>query len=342
VGQSWWWVVLAVVVVALLVAVALLRSRRGRDEAAPPSNVEIAAAAAAGGAGGAVGAGAVAVTHAEEDAPGSIDPGAEIGAAAESAGAAEPDVFAAEDRSDPHAAPSSGTSSPEDVSAPAGAAASIPAPREEPPLSSAGSAERRPPEPRDPETAGSALAALDSGLVGPAGSFAAAAAAVSAAAARPGPYPVRCSRPRTARAPPRTTRSRPTRAPAASTPRTRPSTCARAATPGSARRRRPAPPGSPLGTHDHRKWRPGDRSGAHGAARHPRGAGDDTPTFAMASSSARAVLACHALRNPLQDGEVRLARAEGTVVYPARFHLVLAAARAPVRQRTSVTVSARR
>jgi hypothetical protein len=43
--------------------------------------------------------------------------------------------------------------------------------------------------PRAPDAAGSALAALDSDLVGPAPSFAAAAAAVSAAAARPGPYP---------------------------------------------------------------------------------------------------------------------------------------------------------
>ena len=32
-----------------------------------------------------------------------------------------------------------------------------------------------------------------------------------------------------------------------------------------------------------------------------------------------------ALRTPLEDGEVRLARSEGTVRYPARFQLVLAA-----------------
>src|SRR5215212_8730153 len=32
-----------------------------------------------------------------------------------------------------------------------------------------------------------------------------------------------------------------------------------------------------------------------------------------------------ALRTPLEEGEVRLARADGTVRYPARFQLVLAA-----------------
>src|SRR5207344_2256601 len=32
-----------------------------------------------------------------------------------------------------------------------------------------------------------------------------------------------------------------------------------------------------------------------------------------------------ALRTPLEEGEVRLSRAEGTVIYPARFQLVLAA-----------------
>ena len=32
-----------------------------------------------------------------------------------------------------------------------------------------------------------------------------------------------------------------------------------------------------------------------------------------------------ALRTPLEEGEVRLARADGTVCYPARFQLLLAA-----------------
>jgi len=97
------------------------------------------------------------------------DPGAEISAAAESAGAAEPEVFEN----------GSGGSSLEGEDAapvPDRAAPNIPAPREEP------SVARRRPEPAD-----SALAALDSGLAGPGLSFAAAAAA--AVSARPGPYP---------------------------------------------------------------------------------------------------------------------------------------------------------
>ncbi|GAA0897987.1 hypothetical protein GCM10009559_59620 [Pseudonocardia zijingensis] len=68
----------------------------------------------------------------------------------------------------------------------------IPAPREElqptaPPEADADA--DAPPAPRRPDSAGSALAALDSGLVGPASTFTAAAAAVTAATARPGPYP---------------------------------------------------------------------------------------------------------------------------------------------------------
>jgi hypothetical protein len=60
-----------------------------------------------------------------------------------------------------------------------GAAPSIPAPREELPTRST--------EHKSPEPADSALAALDSGLVGPTTSFAATAAA--AVTASPGPYP---------------------------------------------------------------------------------------------------------------------------------------------------------
>jgi hypothetical protein len=162
VGQSWWWVVLGVVVVAVVVVLAvvtLLRGRRRRAGGMPPSDVEIAAAAA-GGAAGAVGAGGVAAILAEEKAP-------------------EPT-----DVSDPAAEP------PAEGNGPA-PTPSIPAPREEQPLSGgwAESRESRPPEQRTPEPAGSALAALDSGLIGAATPFAAAAAAVSAAAARPGPYP---------------------------------------------------------------------------------------------------------------------------------------------------------
>jgi hypothetical protein len=118
--------------------------------------------------------------------PGPADPGAEIDGAADSAGAAEPEVFEADV---PDAAGEQPRSAlPEDRR---DAAGSIPAPREEQPLpeSPAEPGERRPPEPRRPHPAGSALAALDSGLVGPATSLSAAAAAVSAASASPGPYP---------------------------------------------------------------------------------------------------------------------------------------------------------
>jgi hypothetical protein len=118
--------------------------------------------------------------------PGSVDPGTEINAAADSAGAAEPEIFEAEDPGAAQVPPSSALS--EDRP---GAAARIPAPREEQPLpeSPTGPGEPRSPEPRTPDPEGSALAGLDSGLVGPATSLSAAAAAVSAASARPGPYP---------------------------------------------------------------------------------------------------------------------------------------------------------
>ncbi len=38
-----------------------------------------------------------------------------------------------------------------------------------------------------------------------------------------------------------------------------------------------------------------------------------------------------ALRTPLEDGEIRLARRDGVARYPARFQLVLAANPCPVR-----------
>ena len=43
------------------------------------------------------------------------------------------------------------------------------------------------------------------------------------------------------------------------------------------------------------------------------------------------VSALEALRTPLEDGEIRLARRDGVACYPARFQLVLAANPCPVR-----------
>jgi hypothetical protein len=85
----------------------------------------------------------------------------------------------------------SGSDGEEQTPAAAAVQPTIPAPREEPPLSvpSPATAERRTPEGSPAEPAGSALAAIDSGIVGPAATFTSAAAAVSAATAQPGPYP---------------------------------------------------------------------------------------------------------------------------------------------------------
>jgi magnesium chelatase family protein len=52
--------------------------------------------------------------------------------------------------------------------------------------------------------------------------------------------------------------------------------------------------------------------------------------------------ALDALRTPLEEGEVRLARTEGTVRYPARFQLVLAANPCPCAPATIATASAPR
>ncbi|TQM35364.1 hypothetical protein FB388_6796 [Pseudonocardia cypriaca] len=211
-GQSWWWVVLAVVIIALLVAVALQRSRNRRGDATAAANIEIAAAAA-GGTAGAVGAAAVAAVRAERDVtepvdesapgepqaaasadtahagaadvhaaePGAAEPGAaEPGAAEPGAaepGAAEPDAAAA-DAGTGSSAPVDAVDQESEEGSGERAEPSIPAPRD------AGSVDRKPPEP-----AGSALAALDTALVGPASPVAEAAAAVSAATAQPGPYP---------------------------------------------------------------------------------------------------------------------------------------------------------
>ncbi len=161
-GQNWWWVVLVVLVVVALLAVAALRARGRRAATTSPSDVEIAAAAA-GGAAGAVGAAAVVASHTHGPPAGT----------AEAATAAGPDV------------------EPEQCDEEARAETPV----EEEGTAEAGPAEVDPPEAvhpptgRAPEPADSALAALDSGLVGRASTFGASAAAVSAAVTRPGPHP---------------------------------------------------------------------------------------------------------------------------------------------------------
>jgi predicted ATPase with chaperone activity len=48
------------------------------------------------------------------------------------------------------------------------------------------------------------------------------------------------------------------------------------------------------------------------------------------------------LRTPLEEGEVRLARTDGQVRYPAKFQLVMAANPCPCAPRTTATAGARR
>src|SRR5690606_7045529 len=118
----------------------------------------VAAAAAAGAGAFQRGEPADEGGEAPADRPAGVpDRRAEIDAAADAAGATEPEAFASDEQR----------------------SAQIPAPREE-----------QQPEPRTSEAAGPAIAALDSGLVGRPTSFGAAAAAAAAAvSARPGPYP---------------------------------------------------------------------------------------------------------------------------------------------------------
>ena len=212
-GQNWWWVVAAVVVVVLLAVVVVLRGRRRVTDAAPPSDVEIAAAAA-GGAVGAVGAaGVVAASRAgagsgrdtgvpdrpRAGAESDDDPSApdeDTGDLPEPRSAAGAEVTAVP--AEPGEEPGPTAATPEDEEAAAAGdrepatgdpAAPWPFGATEPIGDVRDDPTPEPPARRIPEPADSALAALDSGLVGPSTSFGAAAAAVSAAVARPGPHP---------------------------------------------------------------------------------------------------------------------------------------------------------
>lgn len=159
-----------------------------------PAPAEAGAGAESGDAAEQVGSvGSSADSGADTDSAGTPEPEASEPDSGAETGDSQPSALAA-DLPEPRAAGRLDNSSPEDdgpATAPAGAAASIPAPREEQSLSGSSGepAERRTPAPRTPGPAGSALSAIDSGLVGPATSVAAAAAAVSDATSRPGPYP---------------------------------------------------------------------------------------------------------------------------------------------------------
>ena len=84
-----------------------------------------------------------------------------------------------------------------------------------------------------------------------------------------------------------------------------------------------------------------DRRGQRPAA--PRGGLAGPPGRAVPRRGPRgAPHLLDALRTPLEDGTVRLSRTEGTVEYPARFQLVLAANPCPCAPRTTAIACVRR